>query len=147
MNCSPVSLGAEWFHTYVFGHAFTIESDHKPLKQINIRNLADTPVHLQRMLLQLQNYVTIRYWPDKEMLVADAVFHYAPLKAPEIPLDITINHVHITPDRIPEFQTLIKDDLLLCFPCWDDYHRMATWFQWCPICSMPIPWPQKHPNS
>ena len=44
---------AEWFHTYVFGHAFTIESDHTPLEQLNIKNLADTPVHLQRMLLQL----------------------------------------------------------------------------------------------
>ena len=47
------------------------------------------------------------------MLVADALSHYAPLKAPEIPLDITINHVHITPDRKTEFQTLIQDDLLL----------------------------------
>ena len=44
-------LRAEWFHTYVFGCTFTIESDHKPLEQINIKNLADTPVHLQRMLL------------------------------------------------------------------------------------------------
>ena len=91
---------AEQFHTYVFGYAFTIESDHKPLEQINIKNLADTPVHLLRMLLQLQNYdVTIKYQPGKEMLVADALSHYTPLKAPEIPLDITINHVHITPDR------------------------------------------------
>ena len=40
------------------------------------------------------------------MLVADALSHYAPLKAPEIHLDITINHVYITPDRITEFQTL-----------------------------------------
>ena len=37
------------------------------------------------------------------MLVADALSHYAPLKAPEIPLDIAINHVHITPDRKIEF--------------------------------------------
>ena len=49
----------------------------------------------------------------KEMPVADALFHYAPLKAPKIPLDITINHVHITPDRKTEFQTLIQDDPLL----------------------------------
>ena len=47
------------------------------------------------------------------MLVADALSCYAPLKAPEIPLDITINHVHITPDRKTEFQTLIQDALLL----------------------------------
>ena len=95
---------AEQFHTYVFDHAFTIESDHRPLEQINIKNLAHTPVCLQGMLLQLQNYdVTIKYQPGKEMLVADALSHYAPLKAPEIPLDITINHVHITPNRETEF--------------------------------------------
>ena len=41
-------FGAEQFHTYVFGCAFTIASDHKPLEQINIMNLADIP---QRMLL------------------------------------------------------------------------------------------------
>ena len=55
-------FGAEQFHTYVFGHAITIESDHKPLDWIIIRNLEDMPIHLQRMLLQLQNYdVTIMY--------------------------------------------------------------------------------------
>ena len=76
---------AEQFHTHVFGCAFTIESDHKPLEQINIENLANTLVHLQRMLLHLQNHdVTIKYPPGKEMLVADAHSHYAPLKAPEI---------------------------------------------------------------
>ena len=47
------------------------------------------------------------------MLVADALPCYVSLKAPEIPLDITINHVHITPDRKTEFQALIQDDLLL----------------------------------
>ena len=65
-------FGAERFHMYVFGHEFTIESDHKPLEQINLKNLADTPARLQRMLLRLQNYdVTIKYQPAKEMLVAD----------------------------------------------------------------------------
>ena len=47
------------------------------------------------------------------MLDADGLSCYAPLKAPVIPLDITINHVHITPDRKTEFQALIQDDLLL----------------------------------
>ena len=47
------------------------------------------------------------------MLVADALSHYAPLKAPEIPLDMTINHVHITHNRKMEFQSLIQDDPLL----------------------------------
>ena len=44
-------FGAEWFHTCVFGCAFTIESNHKPLEQINLKNLADTPVWLQWILL------------------------------------------------------------------------------------------------
>ena len=47
------------------------------------------------------------------MLVADVLSNYAPLKAPEIPLDITVNHVHITPDKKTEFQTLVQDDPLL----------------------------------
>ena len=42
------------------------------------------------------------------MLVADALSHYAPLKAQQIPLDITINHVHITPDRKIEFQAVMQ---------------------------------------
>ena len=48
------------------------------------------------------------------MLVADTLSCYAPLNAPEIPLDITINHVHITPDNKSEFQAIIQDDPFLC---------------------------------
>ena len=59
----------------------------------------------------------MKYQPGKEMLVAEALSHYAPLKAPEIPLDITINHVQITPDRMIEFQTLIQDDSLTVQMC------------------------------
>ena len=67
-------FGAEQFHTYVFGPSFTIESDHKPLEQINLKNLADAPARLQRMLLHLQNYdVKITYRPGREMLVADTL--------------------------------------------------------------------------
>ena len=44
-------FGAECFRTYVFGRHFTIESDHKSLEQISMKNLADALVRLQRMLL------------------------------------------------------------------------------------------------
>ena len=47
-------------------------SDPKPIKQIKLKNLANAPECLQRMLLHLQNYdVLIKYWPGKEMQVAD----------------------------------------------------------------------------
>ena len=100
---------AEQFHTYVFGHAFTIESDHKPLEQINLKNLADTPAQLQQMLLRLQNYdITIKYCPGEEMLVADALSRYSSLVGLEVALDIAIHHVHITPKKKLEFQRTIQ---------------------------------------
>ena len=44
-------FSAECFQTCVFGRHFMIESDHKSLEQISMKNLADAPVCLQRMLL------------------------------------------------------------------------------------------------
>ena len=107
-------FGAERFHTYVFGRSFTIESDHKPLEQINLKNLADTPARLQRMLLRLQNYdVKIIYRPGREMLVADTLSRYTPMPAPEVALDLAIHHMHITLEKKLAFQQSIQDDPLL----------------------------------
>ena len=51
-----------------------VETDHKPLEMISLKNLISTPVRLQRMLLWLQQYdMVIMYWPGKEMLLADAL--------------------------------------------------------------------------
>ena len=73
-------FGVEQFSTYIFGHKFTIESDHKPLEQIMLKNLADAQAHLQQMLLCLQDYdICIKYQPSREMLIADALSCYAPL--------------------------------------------------------------------
>ena len=99
---------AEHFHTYVFGQSFIIESDHKPLEQINLKNMADTPACLQRILLRLQNYdLTIRYKPGREMFLANALSCYASQNGPEVALDIAIHHVHITPEKKIEFQRSI----------------------------------------
>ena len=76
------------------------------------------------MLLCLQNYdVTIKHLYGKEMLVADDISHYAPPDAtppdatppdaPEIPLDITINQVHITIQKTTEFWVSICNNPLL----------------------------------
>ena len=64
------------FHTYLYGRSFTVETDHKLLEMISLKNLISAPVHLQRMLLCLQQYdMVITYQPGKEMLLADALSH------------------------------------------------------------------------
>ena len=107
-------FGAEHFQTYVFCRHFTIKSDHKSLEQISMKNLADAPVHLQRMLLQLQDYdFTIKYHPGGEMAVADTLLRYSPQDTPEILLDISVNHVYINAEKKQDYQLAIKDDPLL----------------------------------
>ena len=44
-----VVCGRERFHTYVFGKRFVVESDHKPLEQIQKKSIANTPPRFQRM--------------------------------------------------------------------------------------------------
>ena len=84
---------------HVFGRHFTIESDHKLLEQISMKNLADAPVYLQRMLLRLQDYdFTIKYRPGEQMVIADTLSR-SPEDTPEILLDISVNHVYIDAEK------------------------------------------------
>ena len=48
--------GVERFHTYLYGRAFTIHSDHKPLEVICGKPISAAPPRLQRMLLKIQDY-------------------------------------------------------------------------------------------
>ena len=45
-----IVFGCEKFHTYLYGRSFVVESDHKLLEMICLKNLISAPVHLQRML-------------------------------------------------------------------------------------------------
>ena len=57
-----IIFACQQFSTYLLGRSFVAESDHKPLEMIAMKNLANAPPHLQRMLLELQRYdVTIKY--------------------------------------------------------------------------------------
>ena len=52
---------------------FACEKFHK---MICLKNLMSAQVHLQTMLLRLQQYdMVVTYWPGKEMLLADALSH------------------------------------------------------------------------
>ena len=67
-----VVFGCERFHTYVYGKEFQTESDHKPLENIQNKNIAQAPPRLQRMLLRLQPYdAQILYKPGKEIRIPD----------------------------------------------------------------------------
>ena len=104
-------IGAERFHTYIYGWAFRIESDHKPLESISRKNLADTPAWLQCMMLCLQGYnFTIHYCPDKEMVIPDTLSQFSPRPGPNLPLDIAIHHACIMPDCKEAFQHTFVND-------------------------------------
>ena len=95
---------------YVYSRSFTIESDHKPLESIS-QNLADTPAHLQCMLLHLQGYdYTIHYHPSKEMVLPDTLYQFSPCPGPGIPLDIAIHHACLSPERKEAFQQAFVSD-------------------------------------
>ena len=51
-----IVYGCEKFHTYLYSRTFIVETDHKPLEMISLKNLTAAPAHLQRMLLCLKQY-------------------------------------------------------------------------------------------
>ena len=57
-----IVFACQHFCTYLLGRSFVAESNHKPLEMIAMKNLANVPPCLQRILLELQRYdVTIKY--------------------------------------------------------------------------------------
>ena len=84
-----IIYGCKKFHTYLYGRTFIVETDHKPLEMISLKNLTAAPARLQRMLLCLQQYdLIITYRPGKEMLLADALSCLPSRTNTEIKLDL-----------------------------------------------------------
>ena len=79
---------------YLLGRSFITESDHKLLEMITIKNLANAPPHLQRMLLQLQCFdITICYRPGAEMQLVDALSRCPAQASPEIKLNMHVDYI------------------------------------------------------
>ena len=69
-----IVAGCKKFDQYIYGHAVTIETDHKPLVTISSKPIYNAPKRLQRMLLRLQRYdLVIIYKKGTEMYLADAL--------------------------------------------------------------------------
>ena len=84
-----IVFACQRFSTYLLGRSFIAESNHKLLEMIAMKNLANVPPHLQRMLLELQRYdVTIKYRPGEQMQLADTLSHCPARASMEIKLDL-----------------------------------------------------------
>ena len=106
-----VVYGYEKFHTYLYGKHFLVESDHKPLEMIHLKNLSAAPARLQRMLLRIQPYdLTIRYLPGKDMLLADALSRSPSNDNTTLDLDISIQLVQFSSEKIQQLQEHTAND-------------------------------------
>ena len=112
-----IIYGCEKFYTYLYGRTFIMETDHKPLKMISLKNLTVAPACLQRMLLHLQQYdLVIMYWPGREMLLADALSCLPSRTNSEIKLDLQVNAISMfafTPRHLTKIGAETQQDPIL----------------------------------
>ena len=79
-----------------------------------MKNLANAPPCLQRMLLELQRYdVTIKYRPGKEMQLADALSHCPARASQEIKLDMRVDYIAFTKPWIEKLKDSTQRDPIL----------------------------------
>ncbi len=103
-----IIFGLERFHHYVYGRHVIVHSDHKPLEAISMKNLANAPPRLARMLLRAQRYdFTVVYRPGQQVTVADALSRISPSPGTEIEdIDVSVHDVdmnlHATPSCLSD---------------------------------------------
>ena len=92
-----IVFACQHFSTYLLGRSFIAESEHKLLEMIAMKNLANAPPCLQRMLLELQRYdVTIKYRPGEQMQLANALSCCPVRASQEIKLDMRVDYIAFT---------------------------------------------------
>ena len=109
-----IVFACQHFSTYLLGRSFVAEHDHKPLEMIAMKNLVNAPPRLQRMLLELQRFdVTIKYWPGKEMQLADALSRCPGRASQEIKLDMWVDYIAFTKPWIEKLKDSMQRDPIL----------------------------------
>ena len=102
------------FNTYLQGRRFTVQSDHKLLEMIHLKNMHNVPLRLQRMLLQLQKYdMKIKYKPGSEMLLPDAPSRCPAKYSKEIKLDLHVDYIAFTSAWIETLRETTCEDQVL----------------------------------
>ncbi|XP_014676736.1 PREDICTED: uncharacterized protein K02A2.6-like [Priapulus caudatus] len=106
-----VVFGCEKFHTYLYGKRFVVQSDHKPLEMIHLKNISSAPQRLQRMLLRIQQYdLQLVYKPGKEVAVADALSRSPVSDSTTIDLDVKFHLVQFSEQRQHELRKATQSD-------------------------------------
>ena len=109
-----IVFACQRFSMYLLGRSFVAESDHKPLEMIAVKNLANAPPRLQRMLLQLQRFdVTIKYKPGSKMQLVDALSRCPARASPEIKLNIRVDYVAFSRSWIETIKEQLQEDPIL----------------------------------
>ena len=95
----------EKFHHYIWGQAVTIQTDHKQQESIALKNLANAPTNLARMLLKIQGYeFTVKYNLGKSIPIADCMSRVSP--SPREPISNVVIHIHLngSPTRLQDIK-------------------------------------------
>ena len=106
-----VVFGVERFHTYIYGCCFKVESDHKRLEQIQLKNIGQAPPRLQRMLLRIQPYnLKIKYRPGKELVLSDTLSRLNPKPGDTIQLQKTIHSIKWSEAKMEQLRNETAED-------------------------------------
>ena len=106
-----VVFGTKRFHTFLYGSKFVVESDHKPLAAIHLKNISQAPPRLQRMLLRLQPHdIKIVYRPGRELALADALSRLKPREADTIQSEQTIHNISWSDFRLKSIRSQTAED-------------------------------------
>ena len=109
-----IVFACQRFSMYLLGRSFIAESNHKPLEMIAMKNLANAPPCLQRMLLKLQRYdVTIKYRPGQQMQLANALSCCPARASPEIKLDMRVDYIAFIKPWIEKLKDSTQRDPIL----------------------------------
>ena len=98
-----IVYGVRKFSHYLYGRRFTIDSDHKPLRHVQHKNISMAPPRLKSMLMKLSGYdYEIKYRPGNEMVLPDTMSRLSSTDKHEIPgLSVNIHSlVSVSDERL-----------------------------------------------